>query len=262
LDQIAKGLSDLGTGYSGAYSALDEAIKSIPDEEISEYSLQALMIEHPQDATINQLIQTYAAARKVKGTYQATAPAFAAVNTNLSTLSGNISEISGSLYLISGQLSSGFEETDLTSSITQLSAGIALLSDNYQSFHEGLTAYTGGVSKLASSYSRLNSGIADLSDGTEKLDTGMKELVKGSSELEKQTDNMPEQIETAVDEILADYDTSDFIPESFTSEENTVTSVQFVLQTEQIKKPELQEEVVVQNDNKNIWTRLKELFYQ
>jgi hypothetical protein len=88
----------------------------------------------------------------------------------------------------------------------------------------------------------------------------MKELVKGSKELADQTGNMPQQIETAVNDIMSAYDTSGFTPVSFTSPDNTVTSVQFVLQTEAIRKTELSQEIEEPAKNETFWTRLKDLF--
>jgi X-X-X-Leu-X-X-Gly heptad repeat protein len=158
-------------------------------------------------------------------------------------------------------LATSHESSDLTSSITQLSTGIATLSNQYKAFHTGLKGYTGGVSDLASAYNGLNTGITELSDGTEELYSGIRELGDGSGELVNQTDDLPEQIEATIEELMADYDTSDYTPISFVSSQNTnVASVQFVLKTDKIEKEELPKAETQQTKKENFWTRLRDLF--
>jgi X-X-X-Leu-X-X-Gly heptad repeat protein len=261
LDEISGGLTDLATGYATAYTALSTAIETIPDTEISAEALQKLSASNPNDAALNQLLEVYTAARTVKGTYQMVSKAFTAVEPNLTSMATSLDTISSSLNTIGTKLATSHESSDLTSSITQLSTGIATLSNQYKAFHTGLKGYTGGVSDLASAYNGLNMGITELSDGTEELYSGIRELGDGSGELVNQTDDLPEQIEATIEELMADYDTSDYTPISFVSSQNTnVASVQFVLKTDKIEKEELPKAETQQTKKENFWTRLRDLF--
>lgn len=261
LDEIAGGLSELGTGFSDAYFALDAAIASIPEEEISQEDLQNLMLSNPGNEALNRLIDAYTAARTVKGTYRMVSSAFDAVNTSLGSLSDSITAISSSLSQIASQLTASFGKVDLSSSISQLTSGISELAENYKAFHAGLTDYTNGVAQLDSAYSGLDTGISGLSDGAGKLSAGMVELNNGAAELGTQTADLPGQIDSAIDDLMSGYDTSDFAPVSFVSEQNgKVNSVQFVLKTDKIEKAEAPEEAEADTKSGSFWTRLKALF--
>lgn len=261
LDEIASGLDELGTGFSDAYFALDAAIAGIPDNEIPQKDLQDLMMNNPDNEALNQLIDAYTASRKVKGTFQMVSPAFDAVNTNLDTMSDSIATISSTLNQIAAQLTGSLGDTDLTASILQLSSGIEELAKNYEAFHTGLSGYTSGVSELYAAYDDLDTGIAALSEGTGELCSGVGELNDGAKELNTQTSTMPDQINTAINDLLSDYDTSDYTPVSFVSKQNdNVTSVQFVLKTDKLEKVEVPNETEVKEEPENFWTRLKALF--
>jgi type VII secretion effector (TIGR04197 family) len=261
LDEIAGGLSELKTGFLDAYGALEAAVAAIPDAEISQEDLQSLMGNNPNNTALNRLIDSYTAARTVKGTWQMVSPAFVAVKDNLGTMNESVTAISSSLDQIAAQLTSSFEGTDLTAAVAQLSSGISQLAANYESFHTGLSGYTGGISQLASAYGTLDAGISGLAEGAGELSSGAEELSEGADELNTQLKPLPDQIDSAIDELLSDYDTSGFTPVSFVSEQNNkVASVQFVLKTDGIKKAEVPEEADAETETGNFWTRLKALF--
>ena len=72
---------------------------------------------------------------------------------------------------------------------------------------------------------------------------------------------MPGDLQSEVDEMMDDYDASDFEPKSFVSEQNEkVDVVQFVLQTEpiEVEEPETTEEA--DEEEKSFWDRLMDLF--
>jgi X-X-X-Leu-X-X-Gly heptad repeat protein len=261
LDEISSGLTELATGYASAYTALSTAIETIPDTEISSEAIQKLSASNPNDATLNQLLEVYSAARTVQGTYPMVSKAFAAVEPNLTSIASSLDKISTTLKQIGTQLAASLDSSDLTSSLNQLSDGITTLSDQYKTFHNGLSGYTGGVPELASAYNGLNHGISELSKGTEELYSGVDKLQEGSHVLASQTDDMPAQIEDTIEKLMADYDTSDFTPISFISSKNkNVTSVQFVLKTDKIEKEALAYKETEQTQKENFWTRLKDLF--
>lgn len=261
LHKIAGGLTELSGGYSQAYTALDAAIRSIPATEISQSDLQTLMLNNKEDKTVSLLVEYYTAARTVQGTYQMVSPAFEAVNSQMPVISSNITTIGDTLDTIAAQLSSTFEQSDLVDSIRQLSDGISTLSINYKAFHNGLQDYSGGIEKLADAYGSIASGITALAEGTDGLDSGILQLKDGTGELEAQTSSMPNQIDQTMEELMADYDTSDFTPVSFLSDKNTgITSVQFIIKTAAIEKPEAETVTESKEQTASFWERLLALF--
>ncbi|WBX80455.1 hypothetical protein PD280_00755 [Virgibacillus salarius] len=69
------------------------------------------------------------------------------------------------------------------------------------------------------------------------------------------------QIKQETDEMMEEYDNSDFEPKSFVSDQNkNVEVVQFVLQTESIKIPEPETTEAPVKEEKGIWERFLDLF--
>lgn len=82
------------------------------------------------------------------------------------------------------------------------------------------------------------------------------------SELETATSDIPEQMQEEIDEMISQYDKSDFEAISFVSAENNelVNNVQFVIQTEGIVLPDDTEEASEEDDDPSIWQRFLALF--
>ena len=104
LDQISSGIDELSEGYSAAYTALSDAIGSIPAAGVTEEDIAALMAANPDSAALASLIANYQAAQTVKGTWEQTKAAFAAVQQNLPTFSASIAKVSASLETMASQL--------------------------------------------------------------------------------------------------------------------------------------------------------------
>ncbi|NKE06874.1 YhgE/Pip domain-containing protein [Bacillus selenatarsenatis] len=260
MNQAADGLTTLRENYAKAYGALDGAIKGIPAHEVSEKEIEALYSSGADASVVNKLVESYAAAQKVKGTYSQVQEAFAAVDPSLKQVSGSVTEMSSGLTAIAGELSASLKDMDM-SGLEQLQKGLTELSSKYGEFHSGLVGYTGGVSKLAASYNQLHSGIASLADGTGELNDGVEQLHNGTSELHQETKNLPEQMKQEINEMIKEYDKSDFEPVSFVSTKNEkVTSVQFVIKTEAIEKEEPEEKKAKPEKKKGFWDLLMELF--
>lgn len=267
LTQLAEGLKETADGmallmenYAKAYGALDGAIKEIPAQQLSEEEIAALYTSGADSETVDKLVAAYSASQKVKGTYDQTGQAFAAVETSLNQMENAVRGMSGSLSSIAAELSASLKDTDL-SGLAELQKGIAALSSNYSSFHSGLVSYTGGVSELSSSYGKLHSGLVGLSEGTGELENGIGELQNGTAELYEETKDLPAQMQAEIDNMIQEYDKSDFKPVSFVSPKNEkVSSVQFVIKTESIKKEEQPTKQAEPEKKKGFWTLLKELF--
>ena len=260
MNQAAGGLTDLREGYVKAYGALDGAIKGIPAHQVTEDEIKALYDSGADANVVNKLVESYAAAQTVKGTYSQVQEAFAAVDPTLMQVSGSVTEMSAGLTAIADELSASLKDMDM-SGLEQLQKGIRELSSQYGKFHSGLVGYTGGVSKLAASYNQLHSGVAGLADGTGELNKGVEQLHDGTSELHQETKDLPEQMKQEINDMIKEYDKSDFEPVSFVSMKNEkVTSVQFVIKTEAIEKEEPEEKKAKPEKKKGFWDLLMELF--
>ena len=261
LRETSDGLATLKENYGKAYSALDEAMAAIPDHQISEQQIQQLYISGADKTILDQLIETYTAARKAKGTYTAVKEAFSAVESTLEEASGGLTGMANTLETMSTSLSTSLNTMDGTDLFVQLQQGISTLSSNYKDFHSGLADYSGGVSQLSSSYDKMHSGIEELSIGTGEIENGVNKLHEGTEELYKSTSDLPDQMKQEVDQMISDFDKSDFKAVSFVSPENKqINSVQFVLKTESIKKEEQEETEKPVKEEKGFWARLKNLF--
>ena len=232
LDQLSSGIDELSEGYSAAYTALSDAIGSIPAAGVTEEDIAALMAANPDSAALASLIANYQAAQTVKGTWEQTKAAFAAVQQNLPTFSASIAKVSASLETMSSQLEAALEPTggsiDL-GSLAQLMGGMEQLASSYAEFNEALKAYTGGVDALAENWPSIQNGINSLTSGASSLSDG-------TAALDEETQAIPDQLDGLLG--TGDED-SEYTPESFLDERNgEPDSVQFVISTEGIELPE------------------------
>ena len=231
LDQVASGIDQLNEGYAAAYTALAAAIDAIPAANVTEEDIGALMAANPDSAALQSLIANYQAAQTVKGTWEQTKAAFAAVQQNLPTFSKSLATVSTSLETMASQIEAALTATggsvDL-GSLVQLMSGLEELAANYAEFNEALKTYTGGVDSLAANWSGIQSGITSLTSGASSL-------AGGASTLNEETQAIPGEI----DGLLGGGDEeSEYEPESFLSEKNSdPDSVQFVISTESIEVP-------------------------
>ncbi|WP_245154039.1 YhgE/Pip domain-containing protein [Jeotgalibacillus proteolyticus] len=261
LQEVENGLSNLSGQYAQANEALGQSINSIPEASVSEEDIQALYESGADPAVVDGLVENYQAAQTVKGTYAAAGEAFQAISPALDTSAGSLNEMSSNLTAMADQLDSSLASVDIDESIAQLQGGLETLSANYNAFHSGLTEYTGGVDRLAGSYQEVYSGISGLTGGTAELEGGASRLHNGTAELASATSDLPDQIQVEIDEMISEFDKSDFEPVSFVSNENeNVEAVQFVIKTESIQKDEDDQEEESQDEEKSFWDRLLDLF--
>lgn len=262
LTEIKDGMDTLEDGYSQAYGALDSAISAIPDADIDPTGLYGALAGDPGlNATLDQLMGYYAAAKTVKGTYAQVQAAFAAVSGTLITLSASIDTISGTLSEMANEIQQSLRGADIGSQIRQLQDGLSQLSDNYDEFHAGLGEYTRGVIDLSAGYTEVHTGLKSLTGGIGELNTGAKDLRKGTNKLNDAVSDLPDTMEAEIDKLTSQYNKADFEPVSFVSAKNTkVTLVQFVLKTTSIELPEEQEPTVEAPVKLTFWQKLLKLF--
>ena len=202
----------------------------------------------------------------------------------------------GASELVNGlaQLDSSYEQFDaaianlvnsisgIANNVSALKTGVDQLTGNYSSLNGGINSYTGGVGSIVSAYSQivtatealvegsgkltegsasLRQGTADLYDGIVSLDDGAKELNDGTKEFYEKTDGMDSEIEGKIDDMLNTISRSDAEIRSFVSEKNTnVESVQFVIKTGAIEKPEAVQTVEAEPQQLSLWEKFLRLF--
>ncbi|SEH87600.1 X-X-X-Leu-X-X-Gly heptad repeat-containing protein [Halobacillus karajensis] len=261
LKKTEEGLTNLKDRYGQANQALSQSIESLPASQISEEDIQKLYESGADKEVVDKLVETYKAAKTTKETYANVKEAFNAVGPSLEKSIGSLSEMSSSLHSIADQVGNSLDNMDIAQSLKELQQGLQSMSSNYNEFHAGLTEYTSGVDQLAGSYGELHSGIGELTNGTSKLESGAAELHNGTSELASSTSDLPGQIDSEIDQMVDEYDKSDFDPVSFVSSQNeNVGSVQFVIKTESIKKEEEEKQAPEEEEEKSFWDRLLDLF--
>jgi putative membrane protein len=260
LNEAAKGFAYLRENYSEAYRKIEEAIKNIPEYEITEAEMEQLYASGADREIVDQLFETYSAAHQAKDIFATAKESFEAVDGRLAEVNDAIAEIEKTLATVQTVIST-LEDVDVVDSITQLQEGMDEFSASYQAFHSGLVGYTKGVGQLSSSYNKLHSGIVDLSGGTNELENGVGELHNGTGTLYEATNNLPDQMKDEIDSMISQYDKSDFEAVSFVSDKNEkVNSVQFVIKTESILLEEKETTEKPEEEPKGFWARLKELF--
>lgn len=188
------------------------------------------------------------------------------LKTYFETVKGSAESQSGSAYLAASlkQLSSSYMELDnaiqalgnlstLMDKMEILKASINTLAKEYATLDSGITSYANGVGAILSGYGELESGINSLQTGTKQLEEGTSQFKNETSDLDGLVD---EKIDSMIESIVGGI----FEKVSFVSDKNTnIDSVQFVIVTDSIEKPEI-EKVEVKEETPSFWQKLKSLF--
>ncbi len=262
IDGISSGLSELKAGFAASYGALKSAILEIPDAVITEAELGQLYQVNPaMKDTLDKLAAYYAAGVKTKAVYANVRPLFDSMDAALDQLSGSADQISSALKDTAAQIKGALENSDAFNQLGQLSAGLQALSAKYGDFHEGLMMFTGGISKLNKNYGSLDGGISGLADGADALSDGLGQAADGVSALNDGVKDLPQKTDKEIQKLMDDYDKSDVKPVSFASPKNLNTaSVQFVMKTDKIEKPEPPATAPEPVHKETIWDRFISLF--
>ncbi len=209
--------------------------------------------------------------------------------TYLNTVGTNVKTLSDNLGILNTQYTEFTKGMDtliellngIIGNMNQLKEAVSKISTNYQTLDLSLETYTNavdalnagfgnitsGVSQLASGSKSLldgtgtlNSGASKLYDATKQLRDGATTLAEGTNTMNEEVSGMHTEIDDKISEVLDSLQGNGEVV-SFTSNKNTnVTSVQFVLKTDAIKKAE--SEVVEESTDKeeSFLDKLKALF--
>lgn len=269
LGELESGLKTLREGFAKSYAALEKAMAENTAEALTEQEIATLQSVAATDADALQVYQKLMAAygnlMTIQGTYEAVKPAFAAVDQSLNadnkqSVAYGLAQLKKGLNDMGTAMSQSMEGMDVNEMMGSLQSGMSELSNSYAAFHNGLASYTTGVRTLSGGYQEYYQGLQSYLNGIGELDSGTGELADGVQQLADGVGDMPKQVQSTVDEMMEKYSSSDFEAVSFVDERNnSVDMVQFVLTTEAIKIPDVEEETVVQ-EKEGFWERIKNLF--
>ncbi len=263
LSEISGGLTALNENFKQAYLALDNAMASIPQTQLTPEQLDALFAtaDPEQTLTLNTLVSSYQAAQTAKGTYDQVKAAFDALDPAVTAMVGSLDQIIGTLDQMALQFESQMADLSAFDDLDALSSGIVSLADQYAAFNQGLAAYIDGVHSLSSGYTELNSGLAEFADGVHDAAGAVDELHSGTAELDQETESLPDDVRSEIEKIEAKFSGENFQPVSFMSEQNTpIGLVQFVLKFDDIKKPAEPAQPQDEAAQQTFWDRLVALF--
>ncbi|MDR2750130.1 MAG: hypothetical protein LBC41_05675 [Clostridiales bacterium] len=179
--------------------------------------------------------------------------ALAEIQGGLGQLNGSISEFNTQMQVASAsgeKIVAGYASLD--SPIQQLAAGLAQLSESLESFgSSGATLESSygqlksGISATITALGQINTAVADelvpgidtLAEAYEAIDEGCAKLSEAIETLDENVAKLPDEIQQKIQDFADEHLPSNDGIVSFVSTKNEVSSVLFVLQTEEIIKP-------------------------
>jgi len=180
---------------------------------------------------------------------QALAYATLAMLDGLGDVSAGLTDVSNGMNgYTAGVQQAASDYGTFNAGLSQTAAGGDALVEGYGELTNGVAAYTEGVSSSASGARRINSALSGLPDEVQKLIDGQIEfrdgLVTARDELLDQTKNL-----------------SGFEPVSFASpDKNHPASVQYILMTPAIDRPEAPAQTTETQNEETLFTRFRDLF--
>ena len=159
-----------------------------------------------------------------------------------------------------GQVSDGAEQ--LLDGSGQLVTGSRDLYDGTVDMLEGIVEFYDATGTLRDGTGELDEGVADLLAGIITLNDGAQEMKDGTVEMRDKTDGMDTKITDQIDEMIDNITGGDHETTSFVSEKNTnIQSVQFVIKTDPIEKPEIEQPIEQVEEKLTFWQKLLRLFH-
>lgn len=283
IDQLQAGNTEAIQTLSAQIQELSASVaqlKSLPDYDSNEvYQTQVAQMESQISSLQNILTLLNGNNAAISGTEQyfnATSQGASELVTGLAQLKESYEAFDTAINTFAGTLS------DLAVNVSTLKNGIDQLVKSYEQLDGGIGAYTDGVASVAAAYSKITEGTKTLAGGSQELAQGSATLKKGASdvyegivslydgasqlndgtqEFYEKTDGMDTKIEDTIDGMIDSISGGDQETESFVSEKNeNVESVQFVIKTAAIEKPEVKETTAKIEEKLNFVEKLLKLF--
>ena len=196
-----------------------------------------------------------AALSELKGKYEAFDMAILTFANTLSDLAVNVSRLNEAINMLV------FNYGNLDAGINAYTDGVAQIVAAYSQLVTGTNTLASGSRELVSGSSQLKQGVQSMYEGTESLYDGSKELSSGTQEFYDKTDGLDSKIQNEIDDMISSISGSDKETVSFVSDKNKdVNSVQFVIKTDSIQKPEVVQEQDEQVKKLTFWQKLLKLF--
>ena len=236
-DDMAAGLQQALAAYTTAYTTAYTS--SFTASYTAAYS-QAILTRYAEAEAAGATGQT-ALQQALMTAGMQDAPAAAA---NAAAAAGQAAAQDATVLAAAQTLGSYLQKAGLVGGANALSGAAQGLSAvdpaTGQSLLGSLDAFSQGMISFSSGAGQLASGIDTYAQGVGTYASGM-------GQLSSQVQGIPAELEQAIDDMIAQYDGSDYVPVSFTSSKNTnVELVQFVITTAAIEPVE--EEVVVEEE--------------
>lgn len=270
LDQLSEGLGQLKDSFDAAYETMDDAVQNDALSEPTQEELTAMQAACAADDTAlsgyKKLLQAYKQYQTLVSVWNNVKPAFRAVSDALKTSSdtsvlSGIGEVSDTLHTMSTSMSDALSDSDISAMLGQLASGIDELSTGYADFHSGLSSYAEGIQTLAENYSAFHKGLREYTGGAASLTDGAGTFSNGMNEFADGVNRIPDKMQDTIDEMMEQYNSSDFDAVSFTDSRNkNMNSVQFVISTDGVDLPE-EETPPVAEEQLSFWDRLLALFH-
>ena len=204
------------------------------------------------------------------------------VSQSLPGLTGGLKELKEKYTVFDNSISQLVKTlSGMAGSLADLLEGVNELVEKYGELDDGIGAYTDGVAQIVAGYRQVIGGVTALAQGSKELAGGSQELYGGASalydgisslyggtqelsggteELREQTGGMDTQVEDEIDSLLSSLSGGEEVT-SFVSDKNTsVSSVQFVIQTEAVEMEEEAPSVQEQEETLSFWQKLCRLF--
>lgn len=139
-------------------------------------------------------------------------------------------------------------------------AQVGTVADGMGRLSYGADDLQNGIRELYQGAIDLEDGVGLLYEGIASLRDGVDELTSGTGEFRTQSDDMDSRVDDEIDTLLEQYmGGGDPIP-SFTDPRNNLQNLQFVLRTQDIKKPETPMETPSETPSPTLWQRVTSLF--
>lgn len=158
-----------------------------------------------------------------------------------------------------GQYTAGFGR--LAGGMQQYTDGVSALANNSSALVDGLASYVGGVNRAANGMTEWQSGFHQFGSGVSQASDGAKRLSDGTGDFADQTSDMDARIREKIDALMGEMKKDVKDQTSFADTRNgKISQVQFVLMTEEIKKPQEAKEKAPVKKNISLWDRIVNLF--
>ena len=158
-----------------------------------------------------------------------------------------------------GQYTAGFGR--LAGGMQQYTDGVSALANNSSALVDGLASYVGGVNRAANGMTEWQSGFHQFGSGVSQASDGAKRLSDGTGDFADQTSDMDARIREKIDALMGETKKDVKDQTSFADARNgKISQVQFVLMTEEIKKPQEAKEKAPAKKNISLWDRIVNLF--